>query len=284
MQSLRESLSPEEVRCLASRLLLEDAEAAAPVFEDLCPVEGDETGERAKIEFFVEPRHRSLVKLAPPVPAARYYPKWLRDMDPHYHRVTDYQTFPPELKVRQNSTVKLCPAIIDFLRAGYVMPLWCDYSISLNRDGTFNWQTPNKEFWMTGHPRVQYETMPNEGFPSEIKFMSPWYCRTSPGYSIRILPCYYHFEYLWTAMPGMVHTDQHHTTHINVLFNIKEGQIVIPRGTPMVYVIPFRRERYDLEVREGTEYDVKLIDEYQAVARRFISGSNGYQSPTGHFS
>ncbi|MAS91603.1 MAG: hypothetical protein CMO55_00280 [Verrucomicrobiales bacterium] len=285
LKTLRDTLSPDELQCLASRLLIEQGRD----LDDFCPVpsptvSGENDEDRARIEFFVEHKHRSLLKLAPPAPATKYIPRWFRGMDTHYNRVTDFQTFPKELKIRQNSTVKQCPAIIDFLRTGYVLPLWCDYSITFRKDGTFSWQTPNEEFALLSHPRKQYETMPNEGFKAEVKFVSPWYCRTSPGYSIRVLPCYYHFDHLWAAMPGIVHSDQHHTTHINALFQMEEGQIILPRGTPMAYIVPFRRERYDLDIHEASAEDVDLIDEYQAVARRFISGSNGYQNVPGHFS
>ncbi|MEM6279720.1 MAG: hypothetical protein AAF733_09595 [Verrucomicrobiota bacterium] len=280
LKDLRDTLSQGELQCLAMQLLQETRGDAGecPVGSDPNPTDDDSLGEPI-VEFFLEHKYRSLIELAPPAPAAKFYPKWLRSLKSHYHRETEFQTYPPELKTRQNATIKACPAVNDYLRTGFVLPLWCDFAITFHKDGGFSWQTPNNEFEITTHPREQYDTMPNRGFPTELKFISPWYCRTPPGYSFRALPCYYHFDHLWSALPGVVHADQNHTTHINALFHIEEGQIVLPRGTPMMHIIPFRREKYELDVHVATEDDTDEIDHYRALGFRFLSSGSEYESP-----
>ncbi|MAS92893.1 MAG: hypothetical protein CMO55_06810 [Verrucomicrobiales bacterium] len=282
IKDIRDSLSHEEIQCLAARLLTETEEAK----DDTCPVSVEIEDSKAKpvIEFFVEHQHRSLLELAPPAPAGKFYPQWMRSMDSYYHNVTQFQAYPPDLKTRQNATIKMCPGINDYLRTGYVIPLWCDFAITFRKDGSFQWQSPNDEFQIQSHPREQYDKMPNAGFPTELKFVSPWYCRTSPGYSMRALPCYYHFDHLWSVLPGVVHSDQNHTTHINTLFEVEEGQIILPRGTPMMHIVPFRREKYELDIHVASKEDVDLIDRYRAEGLRFISGNDGYKTVPGHFS
>ncbi|MEM6279719.1 MAG: hypothetical protein AAF733_09590, partial [Verrucomicrobiota bacterium] len=119
---------------------------------------------------------------------------------------------------------------------------------------------------------------------TEIKFQSPWYCRTPPGYSIRILPCFYFFEYLWTTLPGMVHTDRYHSTHADVIFDIEEGQIVIPRGTPFAHIGPFRREFYDLDVHLASEADADRIDLRNMEELRYLKRTESAKEERGHFS
>jgi hypothetical protein len=131
----------------------------------------------------------------------------------------------------------------------------------------FSWECPDS-FELDSHQRGQYERMPNPGFPTVIKFVSPWFCRTAPGYSIRMLPLFYHFDQLWRALPGVIQSDVVHVTHVNVLFEFSKGQIVLPRGTPLVQIVPFRRERYDLDLHVASSED---LENMEATARQALS-------------
>jgi hypothetical protein len=194
-------------------------------------------------------------------------PNWWRETDAHFRKVTPFQVYPPELRLRQNATVKTCPGIRDHLSAGFVLPLWSDFAITFE-DGNYRWESPHPDFVIDKHDPEQYAKMPRPGFPVALKFLSPWYCRTPPGWSVRFLPCFYHFDHLWSAMPGVIHTDSLHITHVNVLFEPQRGQIVLPRGTPLVHVVPFRRERHALALRVASDEE---MEEEAAAKLRFQS-------------
>jgi hypothetical protein len=225
------------------------------------------TAEPIPIEFYTAKQHAHLLKAAPPVPAAQATPRWYRETDSHFRKVTPFQVYPPELRLRQNATVKACPGIRDHLSAGFILPLWADVAITFE-DGNYRWESPQPDFVIDKHDPEQYAQMPRPGFPMALKFMSPWFCRTPPGYSIRLLPCFYHFDHLWSAMPGVVNTDSVHVTHVNVLFEPPRGQIVLPQGTPLVHIIPFRRERHALGLHVASEQE---MEEEAATARHFAS-------------
>lgn len=270
LKQIQENLTPEQQRCLAAQL-------GGPETDSVVQNQPGEE-EPVRIEFFVERRHRSLLELAPPAPAANFFPRWIQRLNSHYHRQSEFQTYPPELKLRSNATVKVCPGVNDYLRTGYVLPLWSDFAITFKGAQGFSWECPNPEFKINTHPREQYETMPNRGFPTELKFESPWYIRTPPGYSCRMLPCYYHFEHLWDALPGLVHTDQNYSTHINTIFHVKEGQVVIPRGTPMMHIIPFKRIPCQLDVYEATTAEEDFINLHREKTCHWVPQADGYKS------
>jgi hypothetical protein len=224
-----------------------------------------------RIEFFTEPRHAYLLKDAPPLPAGSALPQWWRDTDTHRRAVTRFQVYPPELKLRRNATIKACPAIHDYLSGGFVLPLWADFAITLDGDA-YRWESQRDEFVIERHDRDQYEKLPNEGFPLVLKFRSPWYCRTSPGYSIRVLPCFYHFDHLWRALPGVIHSDVVHQTHVNVLFEASRAQMVLPQGTPLAHIVPFRRERYQLDLHVASAEDLESVEATRRHTTSFFHG------------
>lgn len=253
----------------------EEPEADAPTPRD--PGDGEQS---PRIEFFVQPQHAYLLEVAPPVPAGSVLPGWWRDTEPHYQRQTPFQVYPSELRLRQNATVRTCPGIRDYLTGGYILPLWSDVAITFDGD-TYRWEAARSDFAIESHEPAQYEKMPSSGFPVAIKFISPWFCRTPPGYSIRMLPCFYFFEQLWQALPGVIHSDTLHATNVNLFFEITKGQIVLPEGTPLAHVIPYRRERYALDVREATDEDVRDVARMQRSVSRFFHVPHIYPGAKG---
>lgn len=236
--------------------------------------------ETPKIEFYTAPQHAFLLEAAPPVPANQALPRWYRDTEPHYRKQTQFQVYPPELRLRQNATVKSCPGIRDYLSGGYVLPLWADFAITFDEAG-YRWEAPHPDFTIDKHDPDQYANMPKPGFPVALKFMSPWFCRTPPGYSVRFLPLLYHFEQLWWAMPGVIHTDVLHATHVNTIFHVPKGQIVLPQGTPLVHIVPFRRERYDLELHVASKEDQVEEEQMGRKLARFFHDPDLYPGGKG---
>lgn len=231
--------------------------------------------ERPVVSFFVEERHRFLLKHAPPVPAGRAMPQWLRDTDNHFTKRTKFQVFPPELKLRENATVKSCPGIVDYLTGGYVIPLWADYAITFD-NGVYRWESPQDDWPLVAHDPGQYEQMPREGFPLVIKFQNPWYIKTPPGYSVRMLPMLYHFDQLWKVLSGVIHTDVFNEAHVNVQFDVRKGQVVLPQGMPLCHIVPFHRERYEVDIRTGTAEEIEQITDTRRQRGRIFSDPDSY--------
>ena len=247
-------------------------------------------GEQPRVELFVDPKHAWVLEDMPPVVGNQVMPEWFVSTDPHFRRHTQFQVFPPELKLRENSTVRACPGIVDFMAGGYVLRLWSDYAITFDEEvnverGTvrpvWRWQSPQQELTLSNHDPGQHEKLPNPGFPVIIKFESPWFCRTPPGYSIRMLPMFYHFEQLWDVLPGVIHADTFHDTHLNVRFHIRKGTLVLPAGTPLCQLVPFKRTRYALEVGVGDEASMQAVRSIRRKRGRLFSDPHSYPRAKG---
>ena len=118
---------------------------------------------------------------------------------------------------------------------------------------------------------------PTKKYPfgeSLLKLNSPWNIQTPKGWS-----CYFKnpansFENDIIFFEGSVDTDEYNSP-INFPFiwsGEEEGEFLIEAGTPLIHVIPFKRETLDLEViQQTTDFiteinglmDTKLYDRYK---------------------
>ena len=91
-----------------------------------------------------------LDKVAPVKPANYFIPQWFKDMK-DFIEMPGNKTEPPGFfdkvgdtaKKLHSGTVKRCPAIVDLISEGYIIPMWADFL--LQNDGKLlEWD--NKKF------------------------------------------------------------------------------------------------------------------------------------------
>jgi hypothetical protein len=206
------------------------------------------------IEFHAHP---SLVDAAPrPYPASRAIPEWFRAM-PTEHAGQD--------------TVKRCMPFLDAMTSGYIIPLQHEVKIGLTG-------TQLKVEQPTQEPlAVQIFTpdkFPGAPFPPgmpALKFHSPWVVKTPPGYSTLFVAPFNRIELPLLPLSGIVDTD---TFYIEVTYPalclLQPGQeFVMPRGTPLVQAIPFKRDAWQSAVRPFDEASYRAQHETILQDHRF---------------
>ena len=85
-----------------------------------------------------------------------------------------------------------------------------------------------------------------------MKFNNPWIIETPKGYSVQFKNPANNWSNDIELMEGVVDTDEFYT-QVNFPFvwtGSKVGEFIIPQGTPLVHVIPFKREKYKMETGE----------------------------------
>ena len=95
-----------------------------------------------------------------------------------------------------------------------------------------------------------------------MKFMSPWIIETSPGWSCQFKNPANSWANDITIIEGIVDTDTYYS-EINLPFvytGSEEVDVIIPRGTPIAQVIPFKREEVELIVGEADETKQKQVN------------------------
>jgi len=223
-------------------------------------------------------------------PSKYYLPRWFREMEDFIPTPPNEQG-PPNYfgkigdiaKKHSGGTVKRCPAIIDLLTEGFIIPMWSDFLIQRN-DELLEWDNKNFPYGIEFHGKEQIAgwNLKKTDFPEGVKFTNPWRIYTPPGYSVLFMPPIYQFEKRFTVLPGIVETDAYHHINFPSIWHTKKDAI-IERGTPFIQVIPFKRDNWDFDVSQMTETDIEndarekneLLSKFKNSYRNIVGRLNG---------
>lgn len=180
-----------------------------------------------------------------PKPASAFIPEWLKRLKP-YGDDKKHRLFS---STRSNETAKKCPPMLDAVMAGYVIQTTEDFMVE-QRNGLpfFYWSAGlGIEFHVAS--QIGTHSRSNHGVP---KWLNPFSVQTPAGYSTLFVPPVNQDSPLMTPFSGMVDTDKF-IIPINFPFVLTDPNFegLIPAGTPLVQLIPIRREDWKHQVKSG---------------------------------
>lgn len=176
-----------------------------------------------------------------PYPTSRSMPNWFRKM--------------PGVSEDQVMTVKKCIPFLDSMTAGYQIPLPADVT----------WSKSTKSFITHGmyslnSDHISSQTsdvpIPEEYDPQPHKWINPWHIKTPKGYSVLFTHPMNRSDLPFMSFTGIVDTDKHPLI-INFPFVLrKDFEGTIKAGTPIIQLIPFKRESWNMDViDQGKSYE-----------------------------
>lgn len=159
---------------------------------------------------------------------------------------------------RKKHQMHRCPGIHDWNTSGYLIRAWTDIHVEAQGEEIrVAAEDREHDFSKGGVGRLSPELVPlpfsAEIEPNVFKIELPWLIRTKPGYSCMVVSPFFHFlenmPYI-TTYPGVLDTDGLHRP--SWIFSVmKKEHFIIERGTPILQVIPFKREKIVSEVKRG---------------------------------
>jgi hypothetical protein len=181
-----------------------------------------------------------------PKPASQFIPEWYKKM-PSY--IGDKK---PNGKGQTNQTLKKCMPVFDAITAGYILQTYVDIYVS-QKDGApyYEWSSLN---FLDMHPIIQAPNHPSSNGFDYPKFMNGFGIKTPKGYScLFVTP--FHRDAVFTILPGVVDTDTY-SNNVNLPFVLNDVNFegLIPAGTPMAQIIPFKRDKWSSKI--GTKKDL----------------------------
>lgn len=188
------------------------------------------------------------VKYFKPVLASTVQPDWWKKM-----KIMEIT------RGHRQHTVRACPAMDDWLRIGYYLIAAQDIEVingvSDTDEGDERFSTADisgNGINSISHPASQmgnvFEFVGDGGpIKDAFKMRNPWNVITPKGYSCFYLDPFLHQNKYFSTWPGIIDTDSFNINQDNaqIIFYPKvEKGFIIPKGTPLVQIIPFRREEW----------------------------------------
>jgi hypothetical protein len=243
-------------------------------------------------------------EIFPPEPAFKNIPEWYKNMDSYLSGGKV-----PDGNGGTTGTIKRCMPVFDAINLGYILKTPVDVYVSQKEasyadakhfdetgetiflseekieQGKFPKTIPHFEWANFGiiefHPIEQAPDHPNKNghHVSYPKWINPWSISTPPGYSVAFVQPW-HRESVFTIMPGVVDTDTY-TAPVNFPFvlNDIEWEGLIPAGTPIAQVIPFKREGWQMQIGQNQDFINQAKVSVKLRTRFFDSYKNQFRQP-----
>lgn len=183
-------------------------------------------------------------------------PEWYKNSKIKIDKVGYKET---ELNINNTSSVnvtyKMCVPFLDAMTSGYVVTTEYDVEISeINGYPAALWRTNKKEL-ISGHDDVQWEGMPcpDGYFPQMLKFDNELVIETPKEYSVLFTAPFNRPDLPFYCFSGIVDTDKY-PMPVHFPFFIKKGFVgIIEKGTPVIQIIPFKREEWQIDNKDYSE-------------------------------
>jgi hypothetical protein len=178
--------------------------------------------------------------LEQPKPASAFIPDWYKNVESYIggKKETDGQG-------NTKATIKKCMPVFDAITAGYIIISPADVLVTL-KEGAQYFEWANFGL-ISFHPIEQAPEHPARKEHNYPKWNNPWSIKTPKGYSTMFVQPM-HRESVFTILPGIVDTDTY-SSPVNFPFVVNDPNFegIIPKGTPIAQVIPFKRDAFKME-------------------------------------
>jgi hypothetical protein len=220
-----------------------------------------------RIEFLCAPEDQGVI--AAPVPAREALPDWFRRLAP-----VDKN----HLSTTDNAlTVKRCMPFLDALMAGWILPLAATVRIDIRDNGqTVDTGWDFDKTMVSNHHPYQVNGHPMQPRPP-CKIHNHWTILTPKGWSCLFIPPMNQPNGVIEIAAGIVDTDEYTSLiHFPFFATAPDGLYTLEKGTPLVQVIPFRRDDLQLAgtVRAETAEEAA---ERQRILRATSAGDGWYR-------
>lgn len=231
-----------------------------------------------KITFYTIDAYQDTME--EPYPCYKHIPDWYTQTENIKSKKCPFGDIQGALNPNLKTNIKTCPAVFDYLTSGYIVPAWDNFLFTnINDSLAVSWERnvlheKNKDLIFHTHTYAQQssgllKTNQTELYGGFHKLVSPWYIKTPPGISLYITNPSQYRDKRFTTVDAIVHTDEQPSAlqwffewntplEENTPMSINHAKANIDKqmiklGTPLILIIPFRRE--------NTKYAIEYISE-----------------------
>lgn len=189
-----------------------------------------------------------LVKEVIPCPQPAKSPSWFKD-------IANYTNGDTELNVyggQSNYSVKSCIPFMDSYLTGYTFNLWADIFVKqVNGYPYISWNHSYDEIAEVVQRDAIDLPVYDNFHPFNFSWQSHWGIKTPKGYSCVLTQPFNRTDLPFITTTGIMDTDSWGVWGRQPFALKKDFEGIIPAGTPIIQVIPFKRERWKSSVDES---------------------------------
>lgn len=206
------------------------------------------------LDFFIN--NEKFANLYAPKKASSHLPEWWKSLVPYYEEPNQITQ-----RLRPSSTMKFCSGFKDLYASGFILPLWSDLIIDVNKENYF-YIFADKSSSSQEHSAKQHGNSFNNFH--HMKIGSPWYAVEKSGIKFAFI------EPTWSwirdrhslrILPAVVSYDLQSATNINIFLEKKEEEyrIQIDAGDPIIHLIPLTDKKVNLKTHFVNQLEYDLI-------------------------
>lgn len=206
---------------------------------------------------FLSPSATVDAVIEPPVPAKLLIPEWYKKIpNNQYQKNPEFDDFSNVV----NKSVKSCMPFLDSLTTGYIQKLHTDVYISYEKD-KINYHFPSKPIPLEHRGNVS-TAIDDSFYQIEFVWKMYWTFLLPEGYSAIVTHPWNRNELPFVTLTGIIDSDNPQKRHYitspeeggNIPMYIKNRFTgLIPAGTPIYQIIPFKRESWKSSKEEYNE-------------------------------
>lgn len=195
------------------------------------------------------------------VPSKIMLPQWYKDL-PIMDTLREGDDY-------QDLTIKRCIPILDAMTTGYHLVTTTDYYFEYDAEkgdgGSFKGREDIiSQKPITMHPTSQISTLrPSPEFINyAYKWANTWVIKTPPGYSCIFTNPLFSVESPFYTLDGVVDTDNYFMPVLFPFLMKNNFNGLIPAGTPVVQIIPFKRDDWTMKIND--KFSQELFETYES--------------------
>jgi len=202
-----------------------------------------------------------------PKPAYKDIPKYFKNIPSNVERGPS--------KFPNLRTAKQCPSFVDIFKEGIIIYAHCDMYLSVDENKKHYWEVPEHTgFYLQHHTDNQFvDYFSNSNIKKVFKIISPFQLIVPKGYSLRQVPLIYDYNPDWHIAYGVYEADKISEIVLQLMFTSKDNEVFIKSGTPLCYLVPFKREKFIYKVKPyNKKFKNKILIEKARIQNTFVGG------------
>jgi hypothetical protein len=212
-----------------------------------------------------------------PEPSIKNIPEWYRLQPSYYNNDTKV------VNGQQQLTIKKCLAVFDAMTSGYLLKCPVDIYIDTTQDNPIfqiaphfnNLQIPIISY----HAKEQVSHYPidkEKYIDFILRINLVWVVSTPKGYSSLFIAPQHNESSPINAISAIIDTDEFYSAGAFSFIVEKGYKGIIKRGTPLVQVLPFKRERWNSKINKNFDVHNTLRHQMYKVRSIFNGGYKNF--------